>query len=87
MAMPQARMGDTTDHGGKIITGAMRTTVNGRPVARMGDFVLCPKDNHGLTTIVTGSQQVMVEGKPAAGMGDTTSCGATIITGSLDTFI
>ena len=37
MARPQARLGDISSHGGVIVTGALRTVVNGRPAARLGD--------------------------------------------------
>jgi len=85
MARPQARMGDITSHGGVIITGALRTTLNGRPVARMGDLHVCPILGHGVTPIVTGSLDTTTEGKPNARIGDITACGALIATGSLDT--
>jgi uncharacterized Zn-binding protein involved in type VI secretion len=84
MARPQARLGDTSDHGGVIITGAMRTVVNGRPAARMGDLHSCPLPFHGITPIVTGSPNTMTEGQPNARIGDVAACGAVIVTGSLD---
>ena len=66
MAKPQARLGDKTSHGGVIITGAKRTLVNGRPVARMGDKHNCPIPGHGTTPIVSGSPDTLTEGKPNA---------------------
>ena len=84
MARPQARLGDITSHGGVIITGAIRTMVNGRPVARMGDLHACPIPGHGVTPIVTGSLDTATEGMPAARIGDITACGAVIVTGSLN---
>ena len=83
--MTQARLGDTSNHGGTIITGASRTMVNGLPVARMGDLHSCPIPGHGVTPIFTGSLTTITEGKPNARIGDVTGCGATIVTGSLDT--
>jgi uncharacterized Zn-binding protein involved in type VI secretion len=68
-----------------IITGAMRTVVNGMPVARMGDLHTCPIPGHGVTPIVTGSLDTITEGMPNARIGDVTACGAVIATGSLDT--
>lgn len=85
MSRPQARLGDTSSHGGMIVTGAIRTMVNGRPVARMGDLHLCPIPGHGITPIVTGSLDTLTEGKPNARMGDITGCGAVIVTGSFNT--
>ena len=85
--MTQARLGDSSTHGGTIITGASRTFVNGLPVARMGDLHSCPIPGHGVTPIITGSLTTITEGKPNARIGDVTGCGATIVTGSLDTII
>ena len=77
-----ARLGDSTDHGGTIISGAQRTFLDGRPIARMGDEHECGYTYHGTGTIASGSQTTFVEGKPVARVGDTTSCGATIVVGS-----
>lgn len=85
MAKPQARLGDMSSHGGTIITGAMRTMVNGRPAARMGDLHVCPIPYHGVTPIITGSLNTITEGRPNARMGDVTGCGAVIVGGSLNT--
>lgn len=80
-----ARLGDTSDHGGQIITGAARTFINGIPAARKGDLHSCPIEGHGITPIVTGSGKMNIEGQPAARVGDTTGCGAVITSGSPDT--
>ncbi|RLB91813.1 MAG: PAAR domain-containing protein [Deltaproteobacteria bacterium] len=85
MSGPQARLGDISSHGGVIITSAVRTLVNGIPVARMGDLHVCPIPGHGVTPIVTGSLDTLTEGQPNARIGDITACGAIIVTGSLDT--
>jgi uncharacterized Zn-binding protein involved in type VI secretion len=75
-------MGDISSHGGVIITGALRTMVNGRPAARMGDLHACPIPGHGVTPIVAGSLDTSTEGMPDACIGDVTACGAVIVTGS-----
>lgn len=85
MARPQARLGDATNHGGVIVTGAARTFVNGRPLARLGDLHACPIPGHGVNPIVTGSPDTFTEGRPNARIGDVTACGAVIVTGSPDT--
>ncbi len=85
MAKPQARMGDVSSHGGMIISGAIRTVVNGKPVARMGDLHVCPIPGHGVTPIITGSLNTITEVMPNARLGDVAACGAVIVTGSLDT--
>lgn len=85
MANPIARLGDTTNHGGTIISGASRTLINGIPAARKGDLHSCPLEGHGVTPITTGSDSVFIEGSPAARVGDSVECGAIIIAGSPDT--
>lgn len=84
MARPQARLGDTSSHGGTVITGSVTTIVNGRPVARMGDMHVCPIPGHGVTPIVSGSLDTATDGRPNARMGDMAGCGAVIVTGILN---
>ncbi len=73
------RKGDKTSHGGEVITGDEFVTVFGKPMARKGDKVTCPKCG-GTHSIVEGimdassDRQVVVEGMK-------TSCGATLIAG------
>ena len=47
-------LGDTTDHGGVVISALDNYTVNGRPVATEGDSVSCPKCK-GVFQIASGS--------------------------------
>ena len=86
MARPQARLGDTSSHGGMIITGSVTTVVNCKPVARMGDLHACPIPGHGVTPIVGGSMNTATDGRPNARMGDMAGCGAVIVSGSLNVF-
>ena len=79
MLVAVARLGDTSDHGGSIISASTTFTDRGIPVARMGDMHRCPL--HGDTPIVTGSTS-HTQDKPFAYVGCKTGCGATIITGS-----
>ena len=37
------RLGDATDHGGKVISVAHEPTDMGKPIACVGDMVQCPK--------------------------------------------
>ena len=85
MSAPQARLGDSSSHGGMIITSAVRAMVNGIPVARMGDLHVCPIPGHGVTPIVTGSATTLTEGSPNARLGDLCGCGAVIVAGSPNT--
>ncbi len=78
-----ARLGDTSNHGGFIITVyATSTFVNGIKVARIGDLHFCPIRGHGITPIITGSSTFNCEGIPTALVGSICGCGASIITGS-----
>lgn len=45
MSYPISRIGDTSDHGGSIITGSPSLQTSGVPVARIGDILDCPQ--HG----------------------------------------
>lgn len=45
-------VGDTTDHGGTVTTGAGAGVVEGLAMAHVGSDVLCPL--HGPTKIITG---------------------------------
>lgn len=78
--------GDCIDHGGYVIANEkVTTTVNGKPVARIGDKVLCFK--HGETEIVaSGNNNVLNEKKQIARIGDKTKCGSKLLGGSQDTF-
>lgn len=71
--------------GGSIITGAFSTTVNGLPVARLGDTILA--DCGHTATIITSSVSTTVEGIGVARLGDQgTGCYVcSITTASPDT--
>ena len=79
-----ARIGDTGSHGGAIVTGSPNVTVNGIPIARVGDTYLC--SIHGPNPIVQGSLKTTANNLQIARIGDPTACGATIISGSPNTF-
>ncbi|MCW7540672.1 PAAR domain-containing protein [Aquabacterium sp. A7-Y] len=74
------RLGDRTSHGGIVVAvGATHHTVQGIPVARLGDKCICPKKGHKNCTIVEGDPNFTVDGVPVAFDGHKTSCGATLI--------
>lgn len=80
MEKPFIVLGDSTDHGGKVIAGSPSSDINGKPIARMGDKVTCPIKGHGgVTTIISGDHTNTIDGMPAARHGDKTACGATLI--------
>jgi uncharacterized Zn-binding protein involved in type VI secretion len=78
MTRPFILVGDTTDHGGVVISGAPMSDAAGRLIARVGDQVTCPL--HGpVIVIASGDPTCIVDGQPAARHGDKTACGATLL--------
>lgn len=74
--IPAIVMGDKTTGGGTVIEGCRDSTVNGKPIARVGDKATCPIKGHGgIVTILEGDPTHIIEGRPAAGHGATLSCG------------
>jgi uncharacterized Zn-binding protein involved in type VI secretion len=71
-------LGDTTTHGGKVITASDTHKYMGTPIARVGDMVECPKCK-GTYPIIEGAPKTFDHGKPIARHGDKTACGATLI--------
>jgi len=71
------RLGDTSTHGGAVVTSAARTHYENKLAARIGDILDCPI--HGPNPIVEGSAKQIVEGSPLARHGDHTACGAALI--------
>ena len=81
-----ARLGDSSDHGGTIISvTTMVTTAEGKLVARVTDLHSCPIPLHGITPILTGSGNYLTEGKITAVDGSVCGCGATIIASATQT--
>ena len=73
------RIGDTTTHGGKVLTGDERMPVMGKPVARIGDMVWCPKCLSANYVIIEGNNKMKTFGRQVAFEGDRTACGAMLI--------
>lgn len=74
------RLGDTSSHGGTVISSAAKWQVEGALVARKGDLHSCPI--HGVTPIISGSAKYGCEGEPIARDGDLCGCGAVLISGA-----
>lgn len=86
MSRPFIVVGDKTDHGGVVIQGCIGTDTAGKPIARVGDQVTCPKKGHGGTTVIaTGDPSCVIDGRPAARHGDKTACGATLLSSQIAT--
>lgn len=80
-------VGDKTNHGGKVISGAPNHDIRGKAIARLGDKVNCPQfypggKPHGINKIVTAHSTLTVNGVPVAVDGCKTECGCELI-GSL----
>ncbi|WP_082721065.1 PAAR domain-containing protein [Burkholderia sp. ABCPW 14] len=73
------RIGDSTSHGGRVVTGREGSTVMGRAVACVGDRCTCPMNGHGQCVIVEGDENVRIDGRAVAFDGHKTSCGATLV--------
>ena len=73
------RLNDPTTHGGKVITAAANSKVQGVAVARKGDRCLCPIRGHDNCVIAEGDPHVLIDGVPVAFEGHATSCGAKLI--------
>ena len=80
------RLGDPTDHGGKVLaSGAPFYKINGIPIALKGDLCSCPKRGHNNCTIGEGSPDHKINGIPVAYEGHKTSCGA-VLQSTVDNF-
>lgn len=72
-----ARLGDTTDHGGKVIEAADNLTHMGIRVALDGHLTECPKCGGTYSIIATGKRTH--RGTRVAFIGDRTTCGAKLV--------
>ena len=81
-----ARIGDTSNHGGIIISGSSEVFAQGLGVARKGDLHSCPIPGHGITPLISASQDVAAQGLGVVRIGDEAGCGAIIISGSSSVF-
>lgn len=76
-----ARLGDTSTHGGVIISASANVKANGLGVARQGDMHQCPISGHG-TTPLTAITTKTKNGQLLITVGATAGCGAVINKGS-----
>ncbi|MFT4172424.1 MAG: PAAR domain-containing protein [Rhodocyclaceae bacterium] len=84
MALPIVVVGDTTSHGGRVISGSGNCAISGNAIARKGDLVACPMvyadgRPHGVNQIIEGQDSILVDGLPVALHGHQTQCGCTLI--------
>jgi len=72
------RLGDSTSHGGKVISACSEFNVLGKFIALAGDMTKCPKCKGDFSIQVSSSDR-QHHGKAVAYHGDKTGCGATLI--------
>ncbi|HEX7935153.1 MAG TPA: PAAR domain-containing protein [Paraburkholderia sp.] len=72
-----ARLGDATDHGGRIVEASPDLTHMNLRVALDGHLVECPKCGGQFPILATGKRTH--RGVRVAFIGDRTACGATLI--------
>ena len=88
MSLPIAVVGDSTDHGGKIVTGSGTHKIGGKPVARLNDLVNCPQkypngQPHGINRIIEAHPTLTVGGIRVALHGHHTECGCALISSTV----
>ncbi|RDK04291.1 PAAR domain-containing protein [Paraburkholderia lacunae] len=71
------RVGDRTSSNGEVLGGSASCFFMGKPVARIGDPVSCPK--HGDNHIAHATSQARHKGLEVAQHGDACECGCTLI--------
>jgi uncharacterized Zn-binding protein involved in type VI secretion len=84
MALKIIVVGDTTSHGGRVISGSETHTVDGRRIARLGDLVDCPAAYpdgrlHGVNRIIEAHPTFTIGNRRVALHGHRTECGCTLI--------
>ncbi|MGR3834681.1 PAAR domain-containing protein [Ralstonia pseudosolanacearum] len=76
---PQIVIGDSTTHGGRVITGDLSSTTGGKAMAREGDLTWCPKCKGSFLILKGGGIVFDGQGRTYARHGDRTACGAQLI--------
>jgi len=87
MSISIAVVGDTTDHGGRIITSSDTHKIGGKKIARLHDLVDCPETYpdgrpHGINKIIEAHPTLSVGGRYVALHGHRTECGCRLIAAS-----
>ncbi|WP_223456705.1 MULTISPECIES: PAAR domain-containing protein [unclassified Pseudomonas] len=77
-------LGDSTTHGGEVISASSTTIVNGKPVALVDDDVSCPIPGHGVNPIVEGSPDWSENGRAMVVNGCRSACGCQMLSSAPD---
>lgn len=72
------RLGDSTSHGGRVISVTHTPTDMGIPIACVGDMTVCPTCK-GTFPIAEGDAGCTIGGAPVAFHGHKTACGASLL--------
>ena len=62
-------LGDSTTHGGKVVSAQSNYLLEGKQMAVVGDMVTCPKDGHSTCSIIEGHPTISLNGKPVVPYG------------------
>jgi uncharacterized Zn-binding protein involved in type VI secretion len=74
------RLGDATDHGGKVITASKTADYDGIPLARKGDLIECPLHPEVQPNVIMeGDDDMADEGRSLARQGHRGTCGCRLI--------
>jgi uncharacterized Zn-binding protein involved in type VI secretion len=79
MSLPIVRLGDSTSHGGKVISASTTHLIDGIGIARVGDMVTCPHAGHGINSITEGASTYLIGGRMVALHGHRCACGCALI--------
>jgi len=74
--------GDTTSHGGKVLEGNPRSTIEGKPISGVGHKVFCPLckgDFPILPDLLGRIYPHVIDGRNTAVEGMRTACGAVLV--------
>lgn len=75
-----ARLGDSSTHGGTIISASPNVRANNKGVARQGDILQCP--SHGPRPLNAITTKTRANGLLVITVGASATCGAVINQGS-----
>lgn len=81
---PIIRLGDSSSHGGSMISANAKFTVNGKIACVNGDSHSCPIPFHGVTS-VSSNNTLKSGSKSVIRVGDSAGCGAVLNSGSPNT--
>lgn len=79
MALPIVLLGDSTSHGGIVISASRTHLIDGIGIARVGDRITCPLPGHGINSIIEGATTYLIGGRMVALHGHRCMCGCTLI--------